>query len=251
MRLAAGLWATCLLLCSVTAWCDNSAAPEVQSAQAAYEAGRYADAWQKLRNAPDLRTNPYRAYQAGLALAKLEQPGAAHAYFTLAHLRAPGDPDLEHNFELTRAILVQALGSDGLDPASNLWERAAEQLPLGPGMLGLGVLCLVLANRIRRSPGSRGVQPERAALGLSALMLLTLCVLRGGWGVQAPAVLSEPQGIRSGPGESFLQLGRLEAGVRVRATGESSQDANAPGWIQIRYSGGSVGWVKESGLLLL
>jgi uncharacterized protein YgiM (DUF1202 family) len=65
-----------------------------------------------------------------------------------------------------------------------------------------------------------------------------------------PAICLENQSIRSGPGEQFMELTKMEPGEKIRLLGPSEQ-TNTEVWRQIRYMGDKIGWIRASSLLPL
>ena len=130
------------------------------------------------------------------------------------------------------------------DPATRFWEHASENWPLSPVLTLLGLLVLGLVLNWRRKP-----RPWLLSTSL-ILTALTLC-LRLGVGVDAAGQLERAEVLRSGPGEAFLQLGKLEAGARVRVPDTAAREDAGVRWRQVRYGQTETAWIPESALLLL
>jgi tetratricopeptide (TPR) repeat protein len=248
MRLSAGLF---VVLFSLT---SPGYATPLDDAQALLSAGKVDDALHLLQSQPgddasyhfNLGTLFYRAAKYGEAIAHLEK----------AHHLAPGDADTAHHLELAQAALGQKAGERSFDPASSWVETLSDhlsQLGFG-GTVGLLSLTFVLlwlrfylkTHSLRRtlSEPSGWITLTAAVLfvGLYGVILL---------GALNPAMMNlESQVVRSGPGEHFLELGRIEPGLKLRALG--GQVLRAPdAWRQVRYSSDGVGWVRDSTLLPL
>jgi hypothetical protein len=104
------------------------------------------------------------------------------------------------------------------DPDTRFWEYASENWPLSPVLTVLGLLVLGLALNWRKR--------SRPWLLAMSLILTGLCLaLRLGVGVDAAAQLERAEVLRSGPGDAFLQLGKLEAGARVRVPDTAAREA--------------------------
>ncbi len=130
------------------------------------------------------------------------------------------------------------------DPATRFWEYASENWPLSPVLTVLGLLVLGLVLNWRKRP--------RPWLLAVSLILTGLCLaLRLGVGVDAAAQLERAEVLRSGPGDAFLQLGKLEAGARVRVPDTAAREEAGVRWRQIRYGSTETAWLPESALLLL
>lgn len=130
------------------------------------------------------------------------------------------------------------------DPATRFWEYASENWPLSPVLTVLGLLVLGLVLNWRKR--------SRPWLLAMSLILTGLCLaLRLGVGVDAAAQLERAEVLRSGPGDAFLQLGKLEAGARVRVPDTAAREEAGVRWRQIRYGATETAWLPESALLLL
>lgn len=244
-----------------------------EDARALYDAGNYAGALEALKSRP-VFDSPSYFYNLGSVYFRMGELGSAMAYLEKAKRMNPQDPDIGHNLELVRQALTAKAGISRLDPASNWAEAAADHLPLEPvgGTVALILfLALVLSIRnYRKTRSSNTAGTPRAALvhaltrrsglvSLFALLAMGGLVAVESLGESAPpAVLLTSQVVRSGPGERFLDLATLQAGVKVRLTGRVTQESNAPEgngqaelWRQVRYGADAVGWIKGSSLLLL
>jgi tetratricopeptide (TPR) repeat protein len=223
--------------------------------QELYDAGKFEEALTTLSSQP-AETAAY-FYNVGTLNYRLGHLGKAVAYLEKASRLNGNDPDIEANLGLARASLGRTLGNDRLDPAATSLESAVEALPTGLVELGAGVTALALSilwltgYRRTRSARQTFLQPLALA-GLACLI-----VLGGGLLLKRTTVLPqvaatlESQTIRSGPGDRFLEIGRVEAGVKLRLLGPTAKAAQNETWNQVRYSREGIGWVRASTLLLL
>lgn len=191
-------------------------------------------------------------YNLGTLLFRDGQIGPSVAHLEKAHALSPLDPAISKNLAATKVFLVQTLGEGRLDPASNLLERWADRLPLKviQAILGLliGFSAWTIVQRKRTQGGGK-------LFGVSLVFFLAISMLRMGMGLASSAMVLELQTLRSGPGEQFLDLGRAEAGIKLRISGETriaeKAGSQTESWSQVRYSSDGIGWIKSSALLLL
>lgn len=217
-----------------------------------YDQGKYPEALDAFRQSvaanPSLQNGPY-FYNLGNLFYRLEKYGVALAHYEKAIKMLPHHSDVLHNLNLTK----QKLGNlKDLDPSSTFLEKIADRIPLEEvrGLLGLVVLFSVFIcfkpylktrdlKRTFRSPTGK-----IALFGIFLVSSLYLVELSSSQ--YPPAVCTEPQTIRSGPGENFLDLGQAQPGVKFRVLGPKSES-----WVQVRYGESSVGWLPFSSLLVL
>jgi hypothetical protein len=159
------------------------------------------------------------------------------------------------------------IGESRLDPAAGPLRATLEDAPWNAIQLGLSALVLAsalsvfLRYRSERSLARLASARRSWVLGGTVASLLLTSVLS--WSLSgAPgagaAMALEAQIVRSGPGERFIDLGRVEAGARIRLTGRNIGTGGTDGteqtteqWSQARFSPDGVGWVKSSLLLPL
>jgi tetratricopeptide (TPR) repeat protein len=221
-----------------------------QSMHQLYESGKFEEAFQAL-NAQPSGNDPSYFYNLGTISFRLGRTGAALGYFEKANRLKRHDPDIYHNLEMTRAALEKTLGPGKLDPASDWTETLADQVSLEEIRGVFGALMLILAvfwiQTYRKNRDVRQTLLRPAALiGAVALALVgglywveTLASAR------TPAVAMSRQPVRSGPGESYVELAQVDAGTKVRLLGNSDD------WLQIRYSQDGIGWVRAKEFLLI
>lgn len=201
-----------------------------------------------------LKENPIESYEyyynLGTLFQKLGKSGSALAYLSKASKMRSDDPDVKKNLQLARRSLEQALGSDRLDPASSWVEMAADFIANPELQIGLGSLAFALIVLGSRSYLRNRRFNKAGIAGLTGVTSLLLAVY-----IQSthPAALSvQAQVIRSGPGDWFLDLGAVEAGVKVRLLGTApTQSEDGERWYQVRYARKSTGWIRGSQLVIL
>ncbi|OFZ70322.1 MAG: hypothetical protein A3K03_03895 [Bdellovibrionales bacterium RIFOXYD1_FULL_44_7] len=219
-----------------------------------YDTGKYQEAIQSLKRHPSNDANYF--YNLGNTYYRLGQFGLATAYLEKSNRTRAHDPDIQQNLSLAKAALSKQIGEDRIDPASGWIESISDNAPLDEirGILGLFAFVLTLL-WIRSYYKSRSLkrtllQPA-GLLGLLALAITaSLYLIQRLNASSPPAVAVTAESIRSGPGEQFIELTRIEPGMKIRLL-EKSAKSGDEAWQQIRYSKSSIGWIKESSLLPL
>lgn len=228
---------------------------EWESARQLYDQGKFDEALKDLQAHPKEIANYY--YNLGTIYFQLNQSGKAVAYLEKANRLVFHDPDININLRIARNTLADLIGKEKVDPASTWTESFADRLTStevkGTVSFGLIVFVILLFQAYFRTRNLR-----RALFRPSGVIgFAGFAVTLGIYGIyqlssNAPAAISlEFETIRSGPGERFAELGRLETGTKVRALEAATSDNQAEVWQQIRYSQDGIGWVRASHLLLL
>jgi tetratricopeptide (TPR) repeat protein len=228
-----------------------------QEARQLYQSGKYDDAFQSLSAQPS-GNDPLYFYNLGTIAYRQGRTGAALGYFEKANRLKRHDPDIYHNLELTRSELEKTLGPGKLDPASNWTENLADQVSLEEIRGVFGAIMLILAIFwIRTYWKNRDL--KATLLRPAALVGAVALLLVGGlyWtetlaSSRSPAVALSRQSVRSGPGDTFVELGQVDAGAKVRLLGSaSSEGAAAEEWLQVRFSPDGIGWVRAKDFLVI
>lgn len=227
--------------------------PQWQEARVLYDTGKYDEALAALRAAPSEDASFY--YNLGTIYQKLGQLGPAVAHLEKANRLRPHDPDIQYNLKLAKDALGRLIGPDKL-VAGSWTESIADRAPLDEIRAVLGLLAFILASiwlvtylRARRL--SRALLHPASLLVLLALLASTgLYAAQRLAGQKPPAACLEQQPVRSGPGDQFAELARLEAGQVIRLLGPAA-DSPVGQWKQVRYDGSNVGWIKAASLLPL
>ena len=258
-----------------------------EAAKNLYDSQKFQDSLIALQGKPLDNANYY--YNLGTSYYKLTQIGPAIAYLEKANRLRPHDSDTRYNLSIARAALGQTIGVDKLDPASNGLDQLAAQLSLDEvrvllGFFGMLVLLVWLRTylktrslrkvfmtphlRARAGEGQSGASfapmTPLAIAGLVGLLLISCIFGLEKWASTTPAAVSlHRHSVRSGPGERYSELAKLEAGTQLRilpTSSEASTDLSSTGqdtpgktetWQQVRYSHDGIGWVKMSSLLVL
>ncbi len=240
---------------------------EWQSARTLYDAGRLQESLAALQSTPSHSANFY--YNVGTLYYRLGDSGKSVAYLEKANRLRAHDPDIQFNLTAARKALSQNLGEGKLDPASNWLESVADRIPVDEirGTIGL-VAFIVLLLWVRAYLKTRRLlkallQPAGMVAVFAFLITATIYIAHHFALMHPPAAALETTAVRSGPGDQFLELGRVDSGMKIRllgpvATASSSGVAPASDsaaaqelWHQVRYSAEGVGWIKASSLLLL
>jgi tetratricopeptide (TPR) repeat protein len=226
-----------------------------------YREGKFAEALTALEKTPDAAQGTYSYYfNRGIIHHALGQDALAVAYLEKANVLNPGSKELAAPLAEARANLAKFLGAGRLDVGSNPFESLGESLPIEPAFAVTGALALALwiawlVPRWRRS----GIQK-------SAVIALLLAVAFGAWSLwldnHPQWITTQARMVKSGPGESFLDRGPIEAGMKLRVEGVAhSEDRLAPSlgpggkpvkWYRVRFNDAlDSGYLPEqSGLLL-
>jgi tetratricopeptide (TPR) repeat protein len=276
------LTALSIFFAAHTALISTALADDYDSARAAFSSGKYEDALQQFEQHPGNDSAYY--YNLGTTLLKLNRVGTATAYLEKANHIQPHDIAIQQNLQLARNALSQSLGAEKLDPSSSWMETISDNLRLDEIRGAFGLVCFVIALfwirsylKIRRL--RQTLLKPAGLLGIGALALTA-----GLYGVERLAVnpaaaCLENTAIRSGPGETYSEVGQAGAGTKLRVLGPTSETlapAAAPTpaetpvatasstpaapsgagaapvlWRQVRYSSDGIGWVRASSILLL
>lgn len=214
------------------------------------DSNRYPEALVLLDKSPE-DTGVFH-YNKGVVLFRLGQTGLALAHFEKAHVLMPSDADTRHNLLITRTKLKADTGLRDLEPASHWLQNMTSNLDLDDVRNILGICALLLVFAWIR--GLRLRSSLRYAIFRPVSLILTIALLLSGsvfWIAKygAPshlAVSTEPVTIRSGPGESYAELIKFPAGIKIQIVGQS--DAK---WLQVRYQSDAIGWLPVGTVLLL
>lgn len=202
------------------------------------------------------------SYNRGTLYAKKGQWAQAVAYLEKAKQEIPHDPDVSFNLSIARDELEKILGPGRLDPASHWLERLADQAPLTEirgllGLCGLIMIALWLRSYAKHRVLRRALlQPAGLWVLFSFLLTFGLYLAERITHPSPPGMILATEIVRSGPGKSYLDLGRVEAGMKIRVLGANptpTEQSNTESelWRQVRFSGDQVGWIPEKCLLLL
>jgi tetratricopeptide (TPR) repeat protein len=238
-----------------------------------YDQKHYSEAMAALQAHPFETANYY--YNLGTVSYRLGQLGQAVAYLEKGNRIATHDPDIQYNLSIVRSALSQQMGAEQLDPASTWWEKLADRVTLEQARATLGLMGLIVSLIwIRAYLSTRSL---RQTFLNSAGFIGVLCfgITLAVYGIQRlaegapPAISLAKDSVRSGPGNQYMELARIEAGTKVRLLGSSVADTvtiqpvgsetppkvgianNAEIWKQVRYSSEGVGWVRAASLLTL
>ncbi len=216
-------------------------------------AGKYDEALRALARAPQSSATYY--YNVGTLHYQLGRFGPSVAYLEKARRMDPFDLEVRKNLSLSRAQLQKVVGSERLDPAGNWLSGLSDELPLEQirALVGLAALLLAWTWILEYRKSSRLRPTFRSPLSVVGIVALSAALILLGvsrWGdMSHPATFLEPSSVRSGPGPSYLELSRMDAGTKIRVIGSRSVAEET--WLQIRYSSSDVGWAPGKSLLLL
>lgn len=262
-RLVLGSILLFTLISTNSAYGNASSQSDWDHLRSQYDAGRLNEALRTLQSRPG--SDPHYFYNLGTIYLRLERPGTATAYLEKANRLRPHDPDIRNNLRIAQNSLSRVIGQDRLDPASSWLEDTADSLSLNEirGTLGLFALILSLSwlrSYLKTRNIFRTLRQPAGVLGLLGFLITGgLYVAHRLADSRPPAICLERQSIKSGPGEDYLDLGRVEEGMKVRLLGPSAQGFPAEGvttaagdtWYQVRYSRDGIGWLRGSKILSL
>jgi tetratricopeptide (TPR) repeat protein len=219
-----------------------SQSEQMSRANAAYEAGNYAQAVMLYDSAAQQGTGATLYFNRGNARFKLGEIGRAIADYNRAYVLAPQDKDIRHNLAFARqyrpdkSLLLE-------NPLSRLVADALRLLDIGTARIlaGLFFLCAAVAFALLFIQGRR----RFAWLGIGLGVLFLYCFLSQlSWGSvvdRSRAVVVVPElTLRSGPGPEYKEIVVVHDGLEV------SIRETRPGYVLVQMPGGEGGWVETS-----
>lgn len=219
-----------------------------------YKNGQFAEALSELEQSPEAASKAYTYYlNRGLIHHALNQDALAVAYLSKAKVVGTKKEraEIEEPLAESTAGLVKWLGVSRLDATSYAFETAGEFLPLDGLFLGFGIFSILLWL------GYFLFAKRRGPLMKAGLVTLGCAAFFGGWSAwndQHPTlILTESRLVKSGPGETFLDRGAVEPGMKLRIVGVIPEPANPTlRWWKVRFNDRhDLGYLPEqSGLLL-
>jgi hypothetical protein len=222
-----------------------------------YREGKFAEALTELEQSPEAAQKSYAYYlNRGLIHHALNQDALAVAYLSKAKvLDDYGGRDVDAPLAEATAGLVKWLGLSRLDATSYGWETLGDLLPLEVIFFGFGILSILSWLIFFFFPKGRGF------FARSGLVALLLAIVFGGWSFwneKHPLVIvTESRLVKSGPGESYLDRGSVEPGMKLRMVGGMTENTGAAGtppkrWWKVRFNEHhDLGYLPvRSGLLL-
>lgn len=222
-----------------------------------YKEGKFAEALTELEASPEAARKDYGYYlNRGLIHHALNQDPLAVADLSKAKALGGDRAELEAPLAEATAALVKWLGISRLDATSFGFETLGDFLPLDTLFFAFGI------GSISAWIGFFFFAKRSASFARAGLVFLGFAALFGGWGLwneKHPLVIvTESRLVKSGPGDSFLDRGAVEPGMKLRVVGEMSEAAastsgQAPSrWWKVRFNDRhDLGFLPErSGLLL-
>ena len=201
------------------------------------------------------RSDAYYFYNVGTVYAHLRQWGPSVAYLSKARAMLIVDADVLQNLKFAQAELRQTIGAEKLDPSSSTLELIRDSLTLDGLRLAIGssaliALCLLFTSYAKTRRALPALRAPTSFLGLVFLAVAASFAFIKVWtDFSPPAISLENMIARSGPGDQYVELAKIEAGSRLRLLRTLEQDHEI--WQQIRYSPDGVAWVKQKSLLAL
>lgn len=223
-----------------------------------YKEGKFADALTELEASPEASQKSYAYYlNRGLIHHALNQDPLAVADLTKAKVLNPEGSEVNAPLAEATAALVKWLGLSRIDATSYPFETAGDFLPLDVLFFGMGGVSILMWLFFFLFKGRRG---SFMTAGWVTLALAILLAAWNAWDEKHPLVIvTESRLVKSGPGETYLDRGAVEPGMKLRVVGEMQESA-APGsnaapvrWWKVRFNDHhDLGFLPErSGLLLI
>jgi hypothetical protein len=223
-----------------------------------YKEGKFAEALTELEQSPDAAQKNYSYYlNRGLIHHALNQDALAVADLSKAKVMDRyGGRDVDEPLAEATAGLVKWLGVSRLDATSYGFETLGDALPLDLLFFAFGILSIL------GWIGFFVVKKKQGFFGRFATAMLAFAATFGGWGYwnenHPLVIVTESRLVKSGPGETFLDRGAVEAGMKLRVVGALTETpalgatTPAPRWWKVRFDDRhDVGFLPErSGLLL-
>lgn len=214
--------------------------------------GKFTEAYELLKGSPEPTASYY--YNLGTLGLRAGKSGEAYAALLKASALSPNDPDISANLEIAKNIFSRALGSESrLDPAGNWAHELSTHVSLSEtrGVLGaLGLLLLFFWARSyikKRNLFQMFRDPASVFCGIGLLLTMSIYGVIRYSEQSSPVVVARVAELRSGPGERFSALGKIDAGITVRLEAPSPTND----WYQVRYGPEQIGWIPCSSVLLL
>lgn len=221
-----------------------------------YRDGKYTEALADLNQSTEATQGTYPYYfNRGIIHHALNQEALAVAYLSKAKSIDPSAEGLAIPLREANIQLVKWLGQHRLDATSTPVETLGEILPLDVFLVifsGLSFLSWI---------GVFLVRSKRSVFMKAGFASLVLAALVGAWGFwldQHPLfIVTNSRLVKSGPGESYLDRGAVELGMKLRVVGQMLEPGGAVGaapvrWWKVRFNEKrDLGFLPEqSGLLL-
>lgn len=234
--------------CAAPAFAETPA-ELLRQGNAAYRAGKYAEAVDRYQRAIDAGARAADVHHnLGTAYYRLGRTGQAILHFEKALALQPRHEDARVNLSIARrrAGLEKAEQELGL-PQEGFWRRLARRVTTDEVAVVFLVLyylffgALVARHLLR--PG-----PARSLMGLAALSLLALVLAVGGFFAYRVHIeerfvdgvlLEEKVALMEPHGGQWKSVRSLPEGLRVRVLSRSEK------WVQVRLPGGLSGYVRR------
>ncbi len=219
-----------------------------------YREGKFSDALSALEQSPEAAAKGYPYYyNRGVIHHALNQDPQAVAYLEKARAIEPGSAEVGEPLHAATANLAKWLGATRLDATSFLFETIGEVLPLDEIFLVLGIFSVLSWIAFFLSTKFRTLA---ARTGFTSLIVALLFGLWGAWIERHPLlIMTESRLVKSGPGETFLDRGAVEPGMKLRVTGQMKDGRREASevWWKVRFNERhDEGFVPQrSGLLLV
>ncbi len=219
-----------------------------------YKEGKFAEALTALEQSPEATQKTHTYFlNRGIVHHALNQDPLAVAYLSKAKAMNPGDAEGDAPLNEATASLAKEIGVQRLNATSYGIETLGEKLPLDAAFFLFAAISVISWFGFFLSKKRRGFFTR---LGFITLVLTGLFGLWSYWLDQHPLfIATDARMIKSGPGESFLDRGNVDPGMKLRVVGqmfEATEASTPTRWWKVRFNEHhDLGFIPErSGLLL-
>lgn len=216
-----------------------------------YQRGAYEEALSALESSADAQNQtPDYFFNRGVIYHALQKPGLAVANLEKAKSLSD-DERVSPALSAAQSRLAQMIGASRLDAASFSLESWGDELPLEWTWMVLVVFSVLgVISVFIGKPGKKRSFSTMSFRVTVALMIGGALIFS--WDLwmtrHAPAMVVQSEIIRSGPGNSYLERGSVETGMKIRLIGVNPLQ----GWYKVRFdAAGEEGFIPASSLLLL
>ncbi|MBI4925279.1 MAG: hypothetical protein HY843_05075 [Bdellovibrio sp.] len=237
-----------------TALADEASSKEIFTRLKQYtDLKQYVEAIQFLKStAFENAGNPFFYYNLGILYHNSGQSGVALAYLEKAHFLLSNDLEINLALKTAKTTFSKLVGGNAkLDPASNWIEKLTQVLSLDFIVFSLWCLVVVLLFFLIRCHIKQRIPKIVFYHPLTFITLFCIAMTFGTkwlWSeakATQEAMCIEIQTIKSGPGEEYSDLIKIEPGIKLRILKEKKNN-----WVQVRFTANEIGWIPSSSLLL-
>lgn len=201
--------------------------------------------------------SPTYHYNLGTLYLRSGNPGLAVSHLEKARALGLNDSEASAQRDQAKQELSLSIGENRLDGGSTLLHRVGDGITSTTHDLFVGALLCIGAllfvfSVIRRRRVQLALRSTMGVLAVISWLLASgVVVLFMTSRATPPLMAIQATSIRSGPGESFLELEPLMPGMKTRHTRVQQTDSTGSNWLQIRFREGRIGWIPAAAVLPL